>query len=120
MAEAGADLVRRAIAAFERADAAAFAECFDPQGEFLLPRNLIEGGSYIGRKRIEQAVADAHTTWKAIRFEIGDIEQTGDGLVVHARVSNAPRADGPTVEYDAAYACRLRDGRFTDWRPVES
>ena len=115
-----AETIRAAVAAFERQDAEAFASCFDPEGELLLPRNLIEGGSYRGHDGIRQAVADAYATWESIRFELTSIEEEGDEVIVRARVTNTPRSDGPTVEYDASYVCRLRDGRIAYWRLLES
>ena len=112
------ETVRAALAAFERQDADAFASCFDTDGELLLPRNLIEGGSYRGHDRIKQAVADAYATWESIRFELRSVEEKDDAFVVRAGVTNSPRTDAPTIEYEATYLCRLRDGRIAHFRPL--
>jgi ketosteroid isomerase-like protein len=112
---AGIELVRRAFAAFERADAAAFAACFDPDAEFLLPRNLLEGGSYRGRAEIERAVADAYETWSAVELRVDEVEPTESGLVVSATVVNTPRHGGPAVEYRATYGARVGARGITYW-----
>ena len=113
----GEALVREAIEAFERADADAFAACFDPQAEFRLPRNLIEGGSYYGRAGARRAVADAYETWSEIDFDVEDVRETEDLLVVHALVRNVPRGGGPTVDYQATYDVRVGEAGITYWSP---
>lgn len=119
MTDDGQDLIRRAVAAFEDGDAEAFAACFDPQGEFRLPRNLLEGGSYYGHAGVRRAVADAYETWSGFRFTVDDITVAAGGLVVHARVMNLPRGDGPPVEYRATYAVRVGAAGITYWTPSD-
>ena len=120
MSAGDAELVRRAVAAFERGDATAFADCFDPEAELRLPRNLLEGGSYYGHAGIRRAVADAYETWGGFDFRVEGIDAAGTGLVVRARVTNMPRGGGPPVDYLATYAVRVGEAGIEYWSPHES
>lgn len=119
MSAGGAELVHRAIAAFERGDATGFADCFEPDAEFRLPRNLVEGGSYWGHAGVRRAVADAYETWSSIEFELEDVELTEQGLVVRATVTNTPRGGGPAITYRATYGVRVGEGGITYWCPYD-
>ena len=94
------DTIRKAVAAFVDRDAEAFAECFAEDAELLLPRNLLEGGSYRGREGARRAIADQ--------------------VLVVVRVTNVGKAGTPTVEYEGVHLASLRDGKIVHWRPYQS
>jgi ketosteroid isomerase-like protein len=52
MSQENVETVRRFFEAWNRGDVAAFMRLTRPDGEFLLPRNILEGGSYRGLDRI--------------------------------------------------------------------
>jgi ketosteroid isomerase-like protein len=116
---AGAELVHRALAAFKRRDATALLECFDPDVEFRLPRNLFEGGSYQGHEGIRQALADAYETWSGFEFDDEEVEPVEHGLLVQATVTNIPRRGGPPVEYRAIYGVRVGERGINYWSSYE-
>jgi ketosteroid isomerase-like protein len=112
--------IRKAAAAFIGRDAEAFAECFAEDSELLLPRNLLEGGSYEGPEGARRAIADAFDTWAEIRIEIESIREIGDQVVVLTRVTNVGKTGTPSIEYEGAHLVRLRDGQIVQWHPYLS
>ena len=104
----------------EERDEEGFVECFDPNCEFLLPRNLLEGGSYKGDEGIRRALADVYASWESVRFEIEDIRTIGSRVVVMSRTTNVARDGGPPITYPTAYLYEMRGGRILYFRPYQS
>ena len=120
MSQENVELVRAAVRAFGARDPEGWVNCFHPNVEFLLPRNVMEGGSYRGHEGVRRALADVFETWAAFRFEIQDIRQVHDRVVVLGRAINVGKGDAPAVEYQSAYLAKLRDGKIAYWRPYQS
>jgi ketosteroid isomerase-like protein len=114
------EVVLRAMTAFVEQDGEACAECIAANGELMLPRNLIEGGSYKGPEGIRRAIADAFETWEDIRFDLQDIRDLDDRVLVLGRSTNVGKGEAPEVEYESAYLFTLRDGKIVHMRPYES
>ena len=107
------------IEAWNARDADALAEVTHPEGELLLPRNLLEGGSYLGPDGARRALADALETWEEAHVTVGAVREQGDQVVLLARTVNMPRG-GPRTEYEAGYVVRVRDGKVVHLRPFMS
>ncbi len=120
MSENVETIIHRATNAFSDRDVESFVGCFHPEAELLLPRNLLEGGSYRGHTGIRQALADAYETWEEIHFELDDIRVLDDGAVILGRTTNVGKGDAPAVEYESAYLVRVRDGKIVYYRPYQS
>ena len=120
MSQENVEVVRRATTAFLERDVEAWVECCATDIEMLLPRNLIEGGSYKGHEGIRRALADAFETWEDIRFDLHGIRATDDRVVLLGRATNVGRGEAPTVEYESAYTFQVRDGKIVYFRPYES
>ena len=120
MSQENVELVRAAVRAFGARDPEGWVNCFHPNVEFLLPRNVLEGGSYRGHDGVRRALADVFETWAAFHFEIQDIRHVDDRVVVLGRAINVGKDDGPPVEYQSAYLAKLRDGKIAYWRPYQS
>jgi ketosteroid isomerase-like protein len=117
MSQENVEIARTMIRAFEERDADALIECTDADGELLLPRNLIEGGSYKGHEGVRQALADAFDTWEGIHFEVHDVRATDDCAVVLSRTTNVGKGETPTVEYEIGYLVRMRGSKIIYMRP---
>jgi hypothetical protein len=96
-------------------------------GQLLPPKRRVSvaaerlGGWELSRPRgCKSALADAFETWAAFRFEIQDIRQVDDRVVVLGRTINVGKGDAPAVEYQSAYLAKLRDGKIAYWRPYQS
>ena len=120
MSQENVEVVRAAFRAFEAKDSEAWVNCFHPNAEFLLPRNVLEGGSYRGHEGVRRALADSYETWEGFRIEIQDMREVDDRVVVLGRTINVGKGDAPTVEYQSAYLAKLRDGKIAYWRPYQS
>jgi ketosteroid isomerase-like protein len=120
MSQENVELVRAAVRAFGARDPERWVNCFHPNVEFLLPRNVLEGGSYRGHEGVRRALADAYETWEDIRFEIQEVRALNDGAVILGRTVNVGKGDAPAVEYQSAYLAKLRDGKIAYWRPYQS
>ena len=114
------EIVRRATSAWVDRDVDAFVECFHSEAEMLLPRNVLEGGSYRGHAGIRQAFADAYETWEAFRIELHEVRLLDDGAVALGRTVTVGKGDAPAVEFQSAYVARLRDGKIDYFRPYQS
>jgi ketosteroid isomerase-like protein len=120
MSEENIETARRMLRLIEERDEQGFVECFDPSCEFLLPRNLLEGGSYRGSEGIRQALADVYATWEEVRFEIDDIRTAGSQVVVLCRTTNIGKGGAPPITYPTAYFYEMRDGQIVYFRPYQT
>jgi ketosteroid isomerase-like protein len=120
MSQENVEVVQAAFRAFEAKDSEAWVNCFHPNAEFLLPRNVLEGGSYRGHEGVRRALADSYETWAGFRIEIQDMREIDDRVVALGRTINVGKGDAPTVEYQSAYIAKLRDGKIAYLRPYQS
>ncbi len=120
MSQENVKVVLRAMTAWLERDLEAWVKCCATDIEMLLPRNLIEGGSYKGHDGLRRAFADAYETWEDLRFELRGTREIDDRVVLLGRSTNVGRGEAPTVEYESAYILQLRDGKIVYFRPYES
>jgi ketosteroid isomerase-like protein len=120
MSRANVEIVLRGMTALLERDVEAWVACCAPDVEVLLPRNLIEGGSYKGHEGVRRAFADAYETWEDLGFDLEGVREIGDRVVVLGRSTNVGRGEAPTIEYESAYLVDLRDGKIVYLRPYES
>jgi ketosteroid isomerase-like protein len=119
MSQENVELVQRFFDAWNARDGDALAENSHREAEILLPRNLLEGGSYIGPDGARRALADALETWEETRVIVEAIREAGDELVVLGRTVNRPPG-GPRTETIAGYVIRVQDGKLAHLRPFMS
>ena len=119
MSQENVEVAKRFIEAWNARDADGLAEVTHPEGEILLPRNLLEGGSYLGPDGARRALADALETWEEDHATIEAVRETGDQVVVLARTVNMPPG-GPRTEYEAGYVVRVKDMKLVHFRPFMS
>jgi ketosteroid isomerase-like protein len=110
---------RMTRAFFVDRDVDSFVECFHPEAELLLPRNVMEGGSYKGHAGVRQAFADAFEMWDDLRFELHEFHALDDGALALGRGVNVGKGGAPAVEFQTAYLVRVRDGKVTYFRPYQ-
>src|SRR5262249_43934469 len=110
MSQENVEVVQAAVRAFEAKDSAAWVKCVHQNVELLLPRNVLEGGSYRGHEGVIRALADSYETWEGIRIEIQDMREVDDRVVVLGRTTNVGKGDAPSVEYQSGFVCRMKEG----------
>jgi ketosteroid isomerase-like protein len=120
MSQENVEIVRRAFSAFQGRDSEAWVNCFHPDVELLLPRNVLEGGSYRGHEGVKRALADAFETWEAFRFDIQDLRTVDDRVIALGRATNVGKGDAPTIEFQSAYLFKLCEGKISYFRSYQS
>jgi len=120
MSQENVEIVRRAFSAFQRRDSKAWVNCFHPDVELLLPRNVLEGGSYRGHEGVKRALADASETWETFGFDIQDIRTVDDRVIALGRATTVGKGDAPTIEFQSAYLFQLCEGKISYLRPYQS
>jgi ketosteroid isomerase-like protein len=120
MSQENVKVVREAFRAWVERDPDAVVECFHPDVELLLPRNVLEGGSYRGHEGVRRALTDAFQTWEDVRFDIREVKAIDDRVIAVGRTTAVGKGDAPAVDYQSAYLCRMREGRIDYLRPYQS
>jgi ketosteroid isomerase-like protein len=120
MSQENVEVVRAAMRAFQGRDVEAWVNCFHPNAELLLPRNLLEGGSYRGHEGVRRAWADAFETWEDFRFDLTSIRTIDDQVVVLGRSTNVGKGDAPTVEFESAFLFKMSGGKIVYCQPYQS
>ena len=117
--ESNADVARRLLAALSAQDADAFADLVDPQVEIYTQR-----GVRVGR---EEATRWARRRFAHLerRYEVDEVRESGDRVVVLARVQYVWRESGKVGdEWLHGVALEFRNGKLTRWRlyddPIEA
>ena len=113
-------LTSRGLKAMRERDVEAWIECFHPEAEMLMPRNLLEGGNYKGHDGLRQAFEDAFKTWDDLRVEVEDIRPLDDGALLLGHSVNVGKGNAPTIEFQSAFLIKLRDGKVSYCRPYQS
>jgi ketosteroid isomerase-like protein len=119
MSQENVELVRTWVDSWVRGDTESAVAMFHQDCEVLLPRNVLEGGSYRGPEGARRAFADLAETWQTVEWRIDEFRDFGDRVVALGRTLNVPLA-GPPIEYTSAYLFELRDGRISYLRPFQS
>ena len=104
-------VVTALIDAWQRWDVEAMVALSTEDIDFTLPRNNLEGGSYVGHDGVRRAIADARETWLGIRIEVRERREEGN-CVLMKFVGFTTSHHGLTVEYDGNYVIEMRDGRI--------
>ena len=73
-------MARRFVKAWNDRDPEAIAQLTHNQGEILLPRNLLKGGSHVGPAGARRARAEAAQTREEVR-----VANMGEGKLLHLR-----------------------------------
>jgi ketosteroid isomerase-like protein len=114
------EVARRFFEAWNRGDADALAHLADPDGEFLLPRNLIDGASYRGPQGLMRARDDLAESWDRVTIEIDELRDAGDRVVVLARNVNVGKRGGPRINQESAFVLTIRAGKVIYEQPYQS
>ena len=108
------EIVRRAIDAFSRKDAEAFAELTTPDFEWKVGLAAVEGEIFRGEEGVRAYFARLGDAWEDFRFVIDETRE-GDGVVVAlGRLRGRGRGGGVPVDSPVGAVWELRRGRI--WR----
>jgi ketosteroid isomerase-like protein len=114
MAEENAEVLARAVDAYNRRDVEALLNELDPAIEWLpaVPGLFVEGGhSYRGHDGIRQMLRDFADVLDEVHFDYDEIRDLGERVVAIGSVRVRGKASG--LETESPYACvgEIRGGR---------
>jgi ketosteroid isomerase-like protein len=115
MSRENVGIVMRAIDAFSRGDADAFAELTTPDLDWKTGLGAVEGGEiFRGRAGVETYFDRLDSAWDSFQFLAHDHRDLGDVVIVLGRLRGHGRGGGVPVDSPVGAVWELRDGRI--WR----
>ncbi|HTY97679.1 MAG TPA: nuclear transport factor 2 family protein [Solirubrobacteraceae bacterium] len=114
MSEENVDVVRRAIEAFSRKDAGAFAELTAPDFEWKVGLAAVEGEVFFGREGVDTYFERLRGAWSEFLFVVEEYRDGGDTVVALGNLRGFGRGGGVPVESPVGTVFDLRGGRI--WR----
>ncbi|MCW3027521.1 MAG: hypothetical protein JWN81_732 [Solirubrobacterales bacterium] len=115
MSQENVEIVKRALAAFSRGEAEAFAELTTPDIEWKTGLGAIEGGEiFHGHEGVERYFARLSGAWEEFRFLPAEFHDRGEVVLVLGRLEGRGRSGGVPVDSAVGAVWELRDGKI--WR----
>ena len=105
-------MVRRWVAAINRADADELIRLADPSIDYLPYLGSVSGeaGAYRGHEGLRQYVRDLAEAWSAYSVEIHDLEDLGDEVLMEGRLRATGQTSGLEVDAEMAWVHSFRPG----------
>src|SRR6202011_2434301 len=117
MSQQNVEVVRRLVAAFQRAEPDQALGYLDPNVEFDA-RTRPDGKVWHGPEGVRRALADWMDEWDAYEMEVERYVDAGaDKVLLLWRERGRGRASGMPLEQEGAVVVTLRDGRVSHMRP---
>jgi ketosteroid isomerase-like protein len=117
MSEENVELVRTLLTAFDRADYELALDALDPEVDWQVPPGVGIGQEvYRGRERVQSGFADWLGAWETYRFELEEILDHGDHVLVGAMHIARGRGSGVEVKLPTFHVFTLRDGKVVRHR----
>jgi ketosteroid isomerase-like protein len=119
MTAGNVEILRRVVAAFNRHDLQEMERLAAPNLEIVPLRAMLEDTTYRGRRAVAAFIADSDETWESIRYDIEDIEDAGDALLVRARLRGRGRTSGADVDAEVTSIARFEDAKLASLRSFD-
>ena len=105
-------MVRRWVAAINRADADELVTLADPSVDYLPYLGSLSGeaGAYQGHQGLRQYVRDLAEAWSAYSVEIHRLEDLGDEVLMEGRLRATGQSSGLEVDAEMAWVHSFRPG----------
>jgi ketosteroid isomerase-like protein len=111
MSQESIEIVRAAIAAWNRGDFDAWIRAWDERAEFHPFRAQSKDHAYHGHDGLRRFVAEFAEEWEQVRFEVDEIRNAGEHVVALGRVRARGRASGVERDVPLALVGVVRDGK---------
>ncbi len=114
MSQENVEIVKRAIDAFSRGDAEAFADLTTSDLEWTTGLGAIEGEIFRGREGVETYFGRLGTAWDEFRLLPDEFRDLGDVVLVLGRLEGRGRGGGVPIDSTVGAVWELRGGEI--WR----
>lgn len=114
MSQENVEIVKRALDAFNRGDADAFAELTTPDLEWKTGLGAVEGEIFRGREGVETYFGRLGSAWDEFRFLADEFRDLADVVLVLGHLEGRGRHGGVPVVSPVGAVWDLRDGKI--WR----
>jgi ketosteroid isomerase-like protein len=104
------EVMRAAMEAFNRRDAAAFGENFAPEVEITPVRAAVEGTVYRGPEAAGEYCAAVDESWESLKWEIEEIREGSDWALALGRIRGFGRGSGAEIDARAGWLARFDGG----------
>jgi ketosteroid isomerase-like protein len=113
MPEENLQLVREGFVAMERGDADALVAISHPEVEWINPDYAVESGTRMGREGFRKAVGATHDSFDEMKFEIEEMFEVGDRVVVAIGMMSAKgKGSGLEIEQPFGNVFTIEDGKL--------
>jgi ketosteroid isomerase-like protein len=114
VSEENVEIVRRAVDAFGRGDADAFAALMAPELEWTTGLGAVEGEVFRGHEGVRTYFARLGSAWHEFRLLPDEFRDLGDVVLVLGRLEGRGRGGSVPVDAPVGTVWDLRDGKV--WR----
>jgi uncharacterized protein len=111
MAREYVEIVRRGYEAFNRGDLDAVVELMGPDFEWLPPDESLTAGTYQGPDAVRAEIASWTEPFEDFRWEIEEIVDAGEQILVVGRMSGRGKTSGVEVGVNEYHVWTVRDGK---------
>jgi ketosteroid isomerase-like protein len=111
MSQENLEIARRAYQSFAVGNLSWLAEFVAPEIEFDLTRNVFNPQVVRGYEGIQQLWTEQNEVWEDFRFEVEELIDAGDKVVVVVRLVGKGRGSGVRLDQRDIHVVKLRDGR---------
>ena len=117
MSQENVEVVRALLSAFDRGDYEAALEGLDSEIEWQVPPGIAIGREvYRGRGEVQRGFAEWLAAWDMHRYELEELLDHGDHVVVGGMQIGRGRGSGVEVRLPTFHVVTLRDGKITRHR----
>jgi ketosteroid isomerase-like protein len=116
MSPANTDLVQRVVQAFNHHDAPALQALCTADVELLPVRAALEDSAYRGPTAVAEMFMDFDESWDGLNFEIEEVRDADDHVLVTARLRGRGRVTGVAVDARLYPVMSFREGLLAGMR----
>jgi ketosteroid isomerase-like protein len=116
MSDENVQIVRTAIAAFNRRDAETFSAHLGEDAEIVPMRAALEETVYRGPDAAAQYCAAVDESWDNLRWEVEEIRDGGDWVLALGRILGRGAGSGADFVAWTGWVARFRDGLITSFQ----
>jgi ketosteroid isomerase-like protein len=114
MSEENVEIVRAALAAFNRRDVKALRALLTEDAEIVPIRAALEDTAYRGPNAVTRWYAALEESWEDLSVKVEEMRNGGDRVIALGRVRGRGRASGAAVDVEAAALFRFRGGLISN------